>query len=336
MKGTKRGAGLVAAAAAVLILGAASMAWACTTQAYVGRIDPGSGAPGSRATVTASQFNPGPVEIRWNGTGGRLLATANGPDFSVEITIPPATPNTYSVVAVQRSGSVILGKAAVPFEVTPASAAESGGYQSGSSGDTSSTGQTASARTAGGSGSTGTSGSDAGTAPASSGTVGNGGAAFPGEPGGNGSAAVPGEPDSVGAPAAASGATGRRADAVPAAASSAVASSRGANAASVPAASGLSAPQPDSPSAAPVRDDDRIPVSKATAAGDLWSGFDGSAATVGPSLVDAPGSNPGVSPQAVAGLFSAALVALFALFAGFALAEAGRRRAAVVSTSRQG
>lgn len=321
MKGTKRGAGLVAAAAAVLILGAASMAWACTTQAYVGRIDPGSGAPGSRATVTASQFNPGPVEIRWNGTGGRLLATANGPDFSVEITIPPATPNTYSVVAVQRSGTVILGKAAVQFEVTPPRAAESGGYQSGSSDETSSTGQTASARTAGGSGSTGTSGSDAGTAPASSGTLGNGGAAFPGEPG------------SVGAPAAASGATGQPADAVPAAAPAAVASSRGISAAPAPAASGPSAPQPDSPSAATARDDDRIPVSKASATGDLWSGFAGSAATVGPSLADAPASNTGVSPQAVAGLFSAALVALFA---GFALAEAGRRRAAVASTSRRG
>lgn len=320
MKGTKRGAGLVAAAAAVMILGAASMAWACTTQAYVGRIDPGSGAPGSRATVTASQFNPGPVEIRWNGTGGRLLATANGPDFSVEITIPSASPNTYSVVAVQRSGSVILGKAAVQFEVTPARAAESGGYQSGSSGDTSSTGQAASARTAGGSGSTGTSGSDAGTAPASPGTLGNGGAAFPGEPG------------SVGAPAAASAATGQPADAVPAA-PSAVASSRGVSAAPVPAASGPSAPQPDSPSAAPARDDDRVPVSKASATGDLWSGFAGGAATVGPSLADAPASNTGVSPQAVAGLFSAALVALFA---GFALAEAGRRRAVVVSASRRG
>lgn len=47
-------------------------------------------------------FSGGPVEIRWNSATGPLLATATGPDFSTDVTIPDAPPGSYVVLAVGR------------------------------------------------------------------------------------------------------------------------------------------------------------------------------------------------------------------------------------------
>lgn len=318
MKTSKKTPNLIAAAACLMVLGAASVAWACTQQAYIGSISPGSGPSGSRATVSGSRFNPGPVQIRWNSTDGAVLATGSGPDFSVAVTIPNATPDTYSVVAVQREGNVVLGKASVTFTVTPADTAMSGGYNSSEGGTATDDGQAASGSTSRSSSGSQAASGGSDTA-AGSITSGNGGAAFPSE------SQAPG----AGAP-------------TPSAASSAQSAASGAAKAAQSGAVPIRSPLAGSTAAPGDRDQTPVPATAATvqataaspsprsATADLWGGFAGSEPTRSVGL-DAPASGSGsTSPLALgAGLLSGGLVALLA---GFGVAENRRRR--VLSTSR--
>src|SRR4051794_7645607 len=69
-------------------LGVAALAWACTPQAYIS-LSPSSGPPGTVVTVTGSRFvADGRVELRLNSVDSAPVATATGPSFSVQVTIP--------------------------------------------------------------------------------------------------------------------------------------------------------------------------------------------------------------------------------------------------------
>ncbi|MGH9152709.1 MAG: hypothetical protein ACRD03_10005 [Acidimicrobiales bacterium] len=62
----------------------------------------------------------GPVEIRWNSLTGSQIGSAAGPSFSVEVSVPNATPGVYYIVAVQRAraDNSVVGRSSRAFEVT--------------------------------------------------------------------------------------------------------------------------------------------------------------------------------------------------------------------------
>lgn len=311
-------------AGAALVIAATSFAWACTNQAWLGSIDPGSGAAGTRATVTGERFAPGPVEIRWNTTGGPLLATATGPDFSVAVTIPSATPDVYSVIAISKQGNTVLGQASTAFELT-ATTTERGGYSSGGSeGD-------------GATGSAGTTASGSASARPSANGGAPGGASDPATSSEQGDAAFPAEQGSADAQPVAG-----RASAVPAgSAGAAPAGSRGRPAAvdsaatrgGAPADAARSSATASGPVAAGADDTQRDAAgpSARTVWGDPASGFEAGRTQRGVSLLDHQGAPGGPSPVALGA--TALSVALVALFSGFAVAEARRRRVVVADKS---
>lgn len=92
-------------------LGFVGVAFACTPLASMSVSR--NAAPPDRnplaMTVNGQEFERAPVEIRWNAVTGPLLATADGPTFSLTATAPAdVVPGVYYVVAVQRDtdGSV--------------------------------------------------------------------------------------------------------------------------------------------------------------------------------------------------------------------------------------
>ncbi|MGI8985058.1 MAG: hypothetical protein ACR2HM_11110 [Acidimicrobiales bacterium] len=108
----------VAVGFVALVLGGASLAWACTPQASLGAFTPFQSPPGTVVTVTGSTFEDGPVEIRWGGRNGPVIGVAQGPDFSTSVTIPPAAPGVYFVAAVSYDDAGQYTSRAKPFEVT--------------------------------------------------------------------------------------------------------------------------------------------------------------------------------------------------------------------------
>lgn len=105
--------GLVAAAVvtvALLGLGPASAATVLT-------VSPASGPPGTEMVVTGSGFAALPVEIRWGGLSGPVIATAAGPAFSVPATVPDSLPNSVPVMAVVTNGNSVSTSSA-SFQVT--------------------------------------------------------------------------------------------------------------------------------------------------------------------------------------------------------------------------
>lgn len=107
-----RAGSVLLALVAALVLGTGSPAMAAPELS----LSPASGAVGDSVTVSGTGFAAAPVEIRWGGESGPLLATTSGPDFSVDATIPEAEPSSYLVVAVVREGGA--GSASAPFQVT--------------------------------------------------------------------------------------------------------------------------------------------------------------------------------------------------------------------------
>jgi len=107
------------------LAGVGSSAWACTGAAASTSISPKVGMVGAQVTVAGTGYAGAPVEIRWNGTTGPLLATAVGPNFSVAVNVPANTaPGMFYIAAVQRDGAGgVSYKVADTFEVTaPATA----------------------------------------------------------------------------------------------------------------------------------------------------------------------------------------------------------------------
>ncbi len=97
-----------------VVLTAVSLAWA----APVFSVSPQKGPAGTTVQATGSGFPPGPVEIRWGSHHGTLLETASGPDFSVQVTIPPAAPGTYGIDAAPADEHASASEVSAAFEVT--------------------------------------------------------------------------------------------------------------------------------------------------------------------------------------------------------------------------
>jgi hypothetical protein len=105
-----RRAGYAVVVMALLVLGWASMALACTVQPQVRySLLPESATPGSTVMVEGKNVaTQSPVEIRWNGVGGKVLASAtplNGA-FSVPVQVPEAEPGIYSLMLVTEKAGV--------------------------------------------------------------------------------------------------------------------------------------------------------------------------------------------------------------------------------------
>jgi len=97
---------LASVLAALSALAVASVAWACTQTATIS-IRPASGPTGGPVMVSGQDFGSTPVEIRWNGAEGPVLATASGPQFSVAVSPPAgAAPDVYVIEAVQTVGQI--------------------------------------------------------------------------------------------------------------------------------------------------------------------------------------------------------------------------------------
>lgn len=114
---------LVAAAFALAMLLAAVPAHACAPVTKASA-SPSQAEAGSQITVNGTGFNSegAPVEIRWGGAGGQLLATTavnEQGNFSAAVTVPDREPGTYWLQA--RQGSTTAN---FEFEVTGSSAPE--------------------------------------------------------------------------------------------------------------------------------------------------------------------------------------------------------------------
>lgn len=96
----------------------AGAAWAGTPPST--SISPKAGAAGTEVTVSGSNYGPGPIEIRWNGVSGPVLATTQGPDFSQVVNVPAGvTAGMAYIAAVQRdAGGAVTYKVADTFEIT--------------------------------------------------------------------------------------------------------------------------------------------------------------------------------------------------------------------------
>ena len=81
------------------------------------RLSPASGPPGTEFLITGTGFAPGLVELHWGSQTGPIIATAEGPDFSVSATVPDSPPNSHPVVAVVTDGSAVSTSSA-SFQVT--------------------------------------------------------------------------------------------------------------------------------------------------------------------------------------------------------------------------
>lgn len=116
---------VVATSIVGLVLGMASVAWACTIQAKIVAVTPGTGTERSTVTVRGEGLGQSergvPVELRWNALNGPVVGTAVADPsgkFSTEVTVPEAAPGVYSLLVVAEGAG--LGRTA--FEVTPSSA----------------------------------------------------------------------------------------------------------------------------------------------------------------------------------------------------------------------
>ena len=101
-------------------LGASATSFACVPQPFIVIHPQSSGAPGSEATVDGQIFDPGSRgEIRWNGTDGPLLATAQTENFSLPVTVPSVPSGLYTVIALTRAPNGVMGAVArAEFQVT--------------------------------------------------------------------------------------------------------------------------------------------------------------------------------------------------------------------------
>lgn len=105
-----RRAGYGVMGVALLVLGWASVVFACTVMPQVSySLLPESATPGSTVTVEGKYVrSQSPVEIRWNGVGGKVLASVtpvNGA-FSVPVQVPEAAPGIYSLMLVTDNAGV--------------------------------------------------------------------------------------------------------------------------------------------------------------------------------------------------------------------------------------
>lgn len=85
-----------------MLVGGASLAWACSPQAEV-YLYPTEGRPGDTILVEGRRFNEGTVQIYWTNDAGERthLTSAQGPSFKQEVQVPAsASPDVYYVTGV--------------------------------------------------------------------------------------------------------------------------------------------------------------------------------------------------------------------------------------------
>lgn len=92
------------------LVGWAGVAFACSVSPQVTySLAPESATPGDTVTVEGRAVSSrSPVEIRWNGVTGKVLATAtptNGA-FSVPVQVPDVSPGIYSLMLVTTDAGV--------------------------------------------------------------------------------------------------------------------------------------------------------------------------------------------------------------------------------------
>jgi len=335
-----------------VMLAAASFAWACSSSPAVvfrgaqggqGSPSTSSGPAGSSVTLDGRDWADGTVVVHWNtSTGGELASpTAKNGSFSVAVTIPPtAQPGVYTIYLTQNQ---LVARAS--FEVTPSDSSTGGSTPGGTP-----TGQTSTA-TNGGDNPQSTTGGP--TARTTNGGTNGDGSVVPNQ-GGTQSFATPGNSEAVASePTRSESATtgpvsSEPARSEPARSEPATTGPASSTAAQRPAAatpsdgaittpaghtvfSGSLAPSAPAPatSTGPVGTTAdqaaKIPDVR-TVSGDLYSGFKASNdASLMPGLADSARTSSGPASQAVLGmvLFAASLTALFG---GFYVAEARRRR----------
>ena len=115
-----RAGGLVLAVIAVFVCSGVGPAAAAPEL----RLSPASGPPGSTFLVTGTGFAPAEVVIRWGDEAGPELGRAVGPDFTVEVTVPPDAPsNSHPVMGVVTDGGSVSTSSA-SFQVTSSEPAE--------------------------------------------------------------------------------------------------------------------------------------------------------------------------------------------------------------------
>ncbi|HEX2064325.1 MAG TPA: hypothetical protein VHE80_07875 [Acidimicrobiales bacterium] len=109
--GVKRAAAVLVGAAVAVVVVTGVAAFACTNLATLNLSGPSAG-PGESITATGSSFAvaeagapQSPVQLRWNGVDGEVLAEVT-PDtagsISATFTVPQAEPGQYVIVATQR------------------------------------------------------------------------------------------------------------------------------------------------------------------------------------------------------------------------------------------
>lgn len=108
---------LIALLAVIVPAGAS---YACEPQPYLLIRPVSSAAAGAQVTVDGHLFGNGSrIEIRWNGTDGALLGTAQTGDFVLPVTIPESPVGLYTVLAVSRNPAGVQGGVArAVFQIT--------------------------------------------------------------------------------------------------------------------------------------------------------------------------------------------------------------------------
>lgn len=307
----------VLAVAAILVIPA--VAWACTAQASLNTSPssgptPVEGSP-TRTTVSGTSFGSRPVTIRWNSSTGTVIGTAQGPTFSVQVSIPTGSaPDVYYIVASDGSN-----QASTSFRVTPRTASsDSGpsdntGTDEGTTREGSTSGSVSAGSSSGDDGSGSTSGSTTGGN--NSGTSASG--SQPGFTGPAQSQTPDGTTAAAPAPSAAAGDSGPSA---PSAAGTGTRTRTAGTAAT--SASGTGAPATEQPGV--VEAGSPVP-SAGTLSADLWSGFAADPDSRQLRSLTGETADEGVpSEVAVAGALLFGGLAF--LWGGFAAAEVRRRR----------
>lgn len=117
--GVRRSTAALAAGVCSLVLGGASLAFACGGQATLGVVSSSSGQAGSPLTVSGALFQADTkVDVFWGSASGPLLGSAAGPNFKISVSVPTnAAPGVHYVFA---TGGTL--QASAPFRVTGAPA----------------------------------------------------------------------------------------------------------------------------------------------------------------------------------------------------------------------
>lgn len=296
------GAGVVA-----LVLGGASMAWACTRSPNI-YLSPSFGAAGSQTQVNGGSFLPGePVEIRWNSKDGPVIGHATpgaNYSFSVAVVIPSKAPDgVYYIVATapasRAQASFQVGsRVSRSSDPEPRPEPNTSASGSGSEATSSNGGGQTSGSTAGGSGSSFGAGQQSGDL------------GFAEQPqNGSQATAAPAAQTASSANQATQPATGRAG----APAGGAVSTGESATG---PGRAAAPAPTPG--------DEERSPTPRSATA-DLWSGFSSAnTASLAPGLDNPAPASTGTTPMALGvALLSAGMAALGL---GFGAAELRRKR----------